>query len=438
MQAPRKKRHTIARGRSRAKRSKGTKNSAMLDLYAVKTQIDEMVADERHAQEDYREKLEIAVREYRRWSPQWQRLAEKIARSRTSWLMPGLVEALDRPVPLPARPEQISIAATDGSQIFPDRHEISSCFLINIGYILLHYGTGEKPLMSSKPSLYYRDEEVFEDWDGRRIFVNRELVGAKRGLMEFTELADLALVAQEMGHRVLAFSDGTLIQWSLEGKPQDFKKYFLKATMKSFDKLAAAGIPIIGYISQSGSQELVNALKLGLCPQQAADCDRCPWRKENQLGLDAEEKEILDEQLWRGRVPCSPVEGLNDAVLLRQILEPGQRTPVYRSSSKILEEYGPHWIYFFYVHVGPEIGRVEIPQWVAEDEEMLALVHTCVCDQAEKGQGYPVALSEAHERAVVRGADRETFYRFLRDTFVKNDIRANISTKSFKKRHAGI
>jgi hypothetical protein len=75
---------------------------------------------------------------------------------------------------------------------------------------------------------------------------------------------------------------------------------------------------------------------------------------------------------------------------------------------------------------------------VAEDEEMLALVHTCVCDQAEKGQGYPVALSEAHERAVVRGADRETFYRFLRDTFVKNDIRANISTKSFKKRHAGI
>lgn len=438
MPGPQKKRHSIARGRSRATRNKGTKNSAMLDLYAVKTQIDAMVADERHAQEDYREKLEIALREYRRWAPEWQRLADKIARSRTSWLMPGLVEALDRPAELPVRPDQISIAATDGSQIFPDRHEISSCFLINIGYILLHYGTREKPLMSSKPSLYYREEDVFEEWGGRRIFINRELVGAKRGLMEFTELADLAVAAQEAGHRVLAFSDGTLIQWNLEGKPQDFKQYFLKASMESFDKLAAAGIPIIGYISQPGSQEIVNALKLGLCPQQAADCDRCPWRKENQIGLDAAEKEMLDGQLWRGRVPCSPVEGITDAVLLRQILEPGQRTPVYRSSSKILEEYGPHWIYFFYVHVGAEIGRVEIPQWVAEDEEMLALVHACICDQAEKGQGYPVALSEAHERAVVRGADREAFYRFLRDTFVKNDIRANVSTKSFKKRHAGI
>ena len=69
----------------------------------------------------------------------------------------------------PARPSTISVAATDGSQIFPDRHEISACFLINIGYILLHYGTGEKPLMSSKPRLYYREEEIYEEWGGARV-----------------------------------------------------------------------------------------------------------------------------------------------------------------------------------------------------------------------------------------------------------------------------
>lgn len=410
----------------------------MLDLYAVKNQIDQMVADERQAQEDYREKLEMALREYRRWVADSAQLAEKIARSRTSWLMPGLVEPLDAIAGCPPRPARISIAATDGSQIFPDRHEISSCFLINIGYILLHYGTGEKPLMSSKPTLYYREDEIFEEWAGRRVFVNRDLVGTKRGLMEFSELADLALAAQQAGHRVLACSDGTLIQWSLEGKPQDFKDYVLKETLRGFDQLEAASIPVVGYISHPGGQEVINALKLGLCPQAVADCDRCPWRPENQLGLGEEEREALREQLHNGRVPCSPLEGLNDAVLMRHLLEPGQRSPVFRSSSKILEEYGRHWIHFFYVHVGQEIGRVEIPQWVVEDEEMLGLVHACICDQAEKGQGYPVALSEAHERAVVRGADREAFYRFLRDTFVKNDIRANISTKSFKKRHAGI
>ena len=190
---------------SRAQRkAKLGKKGAMLDLFAVKNQIDEMVADESRAQENYREKLEMAVQAYRGWQRNWQKLAEKIARSRTSWLMPGLVEGLGLAPSRPLRPEKISIAATDGSQIFPDRHEISSCFLINIGYILLHYGTGEKPLMSSKPTLYYREEEIFEEWDGRRVFVNRELVGTKRGLMEFSELTALSLAAQEAGHSVLA------------------------------------------------------------------------------------------------------------------------------------------------------------------------------------------------------------------------------------------
>ena len=423
------------RGRSRAAR----KANAMLDLYAVKTQIDSMVADERRVQEDFRAKLELALAEYRRWLPEWERLARKIDVSRTSWLLPGLGEGLGGGIDAPDRPSTISIAATDGSQIFPDRHEISACFLINIGYILLHYGTGEKPLMSSKPRLYYREEEIYEEWGGARVFVNRELVGFKRGLMEFTELADLALAAHAEGHRTLALSDGTLILWNLEGKPQDFRAAHLEATIAAMEELRAARVPVAGYISQPGSQELINALKLGLCPLEAADCDRCPYREENQLHFSREEIDDLNGDLWQGRgLPCSPIEGLSDAVLVRRVLRPGQRTPLYRSASKVLAEYGPHYIYYFYLHVGNEIGRVEVPEWVATDRALLDLVHACLYDQAEKGQGYPVALAEAHERAVVRSADREAFYRFLRDTFVKNDLQTRLSTKSFKKRYTGI
>ena len=423
------------RGRSRAAR----KANAMLDLYSVKTQIDSMVADERRVQEDFRAKLELALAEYQRWLPEWERLARKIDESRTSWLLPGLGEGLGGGIDPSDRPSTISIAATDGSQIFPDRHEISACFLINIGYILLHYGTGEKPLMSSKPRLYYREEEIYEEWGGARVFVNRELVGFKRGLMEFTELADLALAAHAEGHRTLALADGTLILWNLEGKPQDFRAAHLEATLAAMDQLREARVPVAGYISQPGSQELINALKLGLCPLEAADCDRCPYQEENQLHFSRAEIDALNGDLWQGRgLPCSPIEGLSDAVLVRRVLRPGQRTPLYRSASKVLAEYGSHHIYYFYLHVGMEIGRVEVPEWVAADRELLDLVHACLHDQAEKGQGYPVALAEAHERAVVRSADRETFYRFLRDTFVKNDLQTRLSTKSFKKRYTGI
>ena len=66
------------------------------------------------------------------------------------------------------------------------------------------------------------------------------------------------------------------------------------------------------------------------------------------------------------------------------------------------------------------------------------LVHATVFDQAEKGKGYPIVLSESHERAVVRGADREIFYKFLKDTFVKNDVKAEISIKQLKKVAASV
>ena len=249
----------------------------------------------------------------------------------------------------------------------------------------------------------------------------------------------MALAAHAEGHRTLALADGTLILWNLEGKPQDFRAAHLEATIAAMDELREARVPVAGYISQPGSQELINALKLGLCPLAAADCDRCPYQEENQLHFSREEIDALNGDLWQGRgLPCSPIEGLSDAVLVRRVLRPGQRTPLYRSASRILAEYGPHHIYYFYLHVGTEIGRVEVPEWVATDRELLDLVHACLYDQAEKGQGYPVALAEAHERAVVRSADRETFYRFLRDTFVKNDLQTHLSTKSFKKRYTGI
>ena len=132
-------------------------------------------------------------------------------------------------------------------------------------------------------------------------------------------------------------------------------------------------------------------------------------------------------------IPCEPIAGVTDDILFARTLKKGERSGVFQSSSKVLEDYGPHRICFFYVHTGWEIGRVEIPLWVAEDSALLDLVHTTVCDQAEKGRGYPVVLSESHERAVVRGADRDIFFKFLRDSFVKNEVKAEISLKQLKK-----
>ena len=348
----------------------------------------------------------------------WHTLAEKIERSSTSWLLPGITGGPDARYARPSRPERISIAATDGSQIFPDRHEISPCYLINIGYILLHYGSGERPIMSSKPSLFYKDEDLFRSYGGRRQAINRELVGFRRSLMELTELSQLACAAHEEGYPTLALADGTLIMWSLEAQPPDFRSQYLESMLSALDALRRRRVPIASYMSRPGGQDLTNALRLGLCPLETANCDRCPW---------------MD-----GELPCGTMDGIGDAVLLRRLLNPGERSAVFASSSRILHEYGDHSVCFFYVHVGAEVARVEIPRWVAEDGELVDLVHACICDQTDKGRGYPVSLSEAHEKAVVRAGDRESFYRYIQESFVRNDIGVLVSNKNLRKRHATV
>jgi len=95
----------------------------------------------------------------------------------------------------------------------------------------------------------------------------------------------------------------------------------------------------------------------------------------------------------------------------------------------------PH---FFYLHVGDEIGRVEIPGWIAADEILVNHVASLILDQSIKGAGYPVALAEAHEQAVVKGPDRDFFYHALYKEGMVHDRALSPSGKVLRKRRIGI
>ena len=405
----------------------------MLDFGILKTQIDTMAVERKDLESDFFDRIDRAMTEIDRWSGSWEDLAKKIASSRTSWLVAQLSGPVAEAHPLPQRPEQLTVIASDGSQIFPDRHEVANCYLINIGYVAIHYGTGERPVMSSRPTLFFKEEDVYPEWAGRRSTVTRDMVGIKRGAMEFEQVAELATSAREEGRTAVGLCDGTLILWMLEGKPLDFRKQALASYLMAFDRLEEARVPVAGYISDPGSADVVNALRVGLCPERPPNCDRCPWKAQQELGSDGSGKGAD-----RPGLPCEPIAGVTDDILFSHSLVRGERSGIFGSVSKILDDYGAHRTCFFYVHTGLEIARIEIPRWVAEDRELLDLVHATVCDQAEKGRGYPVVLSESHEKAVVRAAERELFYTFLRDSFVRNEVKAEVSLKSLKKMAAGV
>tara|TARA_B100000949_G_C13968276_1_gene319947 strand:- start:23 stop:205 length:183 start_codon:yes stop_codon:yes gene_type:complete len=55
-------------------------------------------------------------------------------------------------------------------------------------------------------------------------------------------------------------------------------------------------------------------------------------------------------------------------------------------------------------------------------------------EQCKKGNGYPVAISEAHEQAVINGSDRSLFKEMVNQALERQGINTYTSQKDRSKR----
>ena len=107
---------------------------------------------------------------------------------------------------------------------------------------------------------------------------------------------------------------------------------------------------------------------------------------------------------------------------------------MYRTNPAAAQEYyGEQQVHFYYLNVGEEIARVEVPRWVAQDEKLLALGHSLIVEQCRRGQGYPVAISEAHQQAVINGRDRQLFKQMVNETLERQGLTTYTSEKERSK-----
>ncbi|WP_445631760.1 DNA double-strand break repair nuclease NurA [Nostoc sp. DSM 114167] len=325
------------------------------------------------------------------------------------------IEPLETCIDIPVPPKIHTVIATDGSQIAPNHHEIAYCYLLNIGRVVLHYGQNRHPLLDSLPEVFYRPEDLYmsRQWGIR----TEEWMSFRRTASETTVLAELACDAAQAETPALAMVDGSLIYWFLEQLPMDARDRILPPILEAWQQMRDAGIPLMGYLSASRSIETMNFLRLLACPHPAPDCkSHCP----NQLE----------------KVPCKIFEQLRDTSVWANRLKPGQRSTLWRSNSPILELYGDQTIYFCYVHVGTEIARIEVPVWVAENATMLDQALGLMLAQVQKGYGYPVAIAEAHNQAVVKGGDKARFFALLEQQMIKAGLK-NVGTSYKEARKRG-
>ena len=313
-----------------------------------------------------------------------------------------------------------SVFSTDGSQIAPSHHEIAYCYLINIGRIMLHYRQNLHPLLDTLPEIYYKSEDLYvsRQWGIR----TDEWMSYRRTVAEAEVLAQMACkwVNPPGAHfdiPNLAITDGSLIYWFLDTIAIEAREQILDPILHSWEQLQESNIPVIGYISSSRSIEALSFLRLPACTFEHPNCFvSCGENFDN--------------------APCQKILPLKDVSLWSQILQPGQRSAIFRSNSRILDLYSEkQHIYFCYLHVGTEIARIEFPEWVAEDETLLYQSLSIILTQVEKGFGYPVALAEAHNLAVVKGSDRSRFFALLEEQMIKAGLKnVGVSYKEARKR----
>jgi hypothetical protein len=404
----------------------------MLDLTKLARQMQGISAHLSQEAEAARSRVETACRLMNQAALHQSDLTAQLQdyRERMAFTAAQPIEPLDTRVLVEPAPEAHTVLATDGSQISPSHHEIAYCYLINVGRIVLHYGQSRFPMLDSLPEVVYRPEELYESrqWG----IGTEEWMGHRRTVAEATVLAELGETIQQQlapaqpsdkpgsrttGPPVLALVDGSLIYWFLETLPTAARNQILIPILDSWQRLQRQGIPLVGYLSASRSGEGLNFLRLAACPFDQPNCaSHCEGQSDT--------------------APCSVFAPLRDATFWATVLQPGERSPFWQSSADILQWYGDHTVYFCYLHVGSEVARVEVPRWVLEDKALCEMALRLVLTQVQKGYGYPVALAEAHNQAVVRGSDRTRFFTLLEQEMIRAGLK-NVGTSYKEARKRG-
>lgn len=336
----------------------------------------------------------------------------------------------------PPTPADWSVAAVDGSHIDVDRHLPISCFLVNLGGCVLTYGSQPGATFFSQPHLAIEQEDLYlanPENSAQEEAISGPLLGLVRTVSELERLVEVVsqlpsnqpTANQGAAQPVLALVDGSLVLWGLSG--QGYRPFVRDAILQNrllpaLEELRVLAqrrtVALAAYVSLPRSTEVVNAVKSCLCPHTMSRCHQsCSNRRSTSS-------------------PCDLANDFLDRDLFQKLLPDGCRSPVYRTNSSVpRENYGEgQQVHFYYLHGGREIARVEVPQWVSQDEGLLALSHSLVLDQCRRGQGYPVAISEAHEQAVVRTSDRRVFKDMVERALDEQGLPAYTSEKERSKR----
>ncbi len=404
-----------------------------LEFHKLTHQVERMGQDLASQQEDTQNKIDLALQILESYADsaflphilaRVQDAVSKDAGYRGARPLDEGVASTFPPAPLPA---SATIVATDGSQIAPNAHGAALYYLLNMGTIVVHHGSGAPPEISTDPALYYEKEFMLTQDSS---LITAGVVSARRTVAEMATLAEQVWRQRGSARPLLGLFDGSLLVLGIGSDVPDRDQLYA-IYFSALTRLHEVGAGLAGYIDRPRSTFTVGMLHL----------------------LDLAEELVSRPTLSNnGRL-----EGLFDTQIFRRLLGPGERSALFVQMSPQNKEFRrtggqSHEIVFFYLNVAgqdqpPHVARVEIPMWVAEQRPLVAEMQALIYHQCQQLMSrYPYVLTRADELAVVKGDEARQLNTLIQVAMTRHGLEAlesekqatKDSARAHKTRFAGI
>ena len=299
-----------------------------------------------------------------------------------------------------------TILAADGSQINPDPHGSALYGLVNVGVFRMQPGSGLAPEITTYSNLLY-DEDLHPSGG----LASEDLIALMRDVWERKILADLA---QNEAAPLVTLTDGPLELYHEPRQEKEFEHYF-KQYLSALDDLALNQVITAGYVDRPRADLVVKLLELVAPEQQSTKHDSTE----------------------------RPFAGVTDLQLFETILNPGERSAIFKLQSSSADAFANKKVlHFFYINVGsvgqPALARVEVPLWVVEDPQAMTTLQSVLVEQSRLAgsRPYPYPLIRAHEIAVVKMDDHDQISQMIESELLNRGLSPSFnSNKQSHKQH---
>jgi len=286
--------------------------------------------------------------------------------------------------------------SVDGSQILPAKFFSVPVAVIQTGWFISYHNTEGKYIKDIDFEVLSPKEILSGKVKGK--LFSETIVNIKRFQKEVDKIIELIIELKDLkpliffdGSFVLSFVD-TMEDKELQGKYRDIIVKLLQTSQET-------QVPVIAYIDTTASRDISTLL----------------------TKFDSQENKETN---------------FSDVNLLSSKMKWGDRSIFFTCARKgILEEYGDYKRgigFCFFKSNNSNPARIDIPKWIF-DKGCIENIIDIIRAEVIIGTGYPYTIETADVTAVIRGEDRERFYKIFQEFIEKHNLDLKISKKAVSK-----